>query len=114
MSTIALHPTATSPHTARRPRLQLTRRGRVVVFVAATALVLLVAVFLGAASVATADSGPTPQSEVVMVGEGDTLWNIAAGLADDGEVREMVDRIKRLNALDSSALQAGQEIHVPA
>lgn len=114
MSTIALHPTATRPHAQARPQLQLTRRGRFVVFLAATVLVLLVAVFLGAASVATDDSGPTTETRVVMVGEGDTLWNIAADLADDGEVREMVDQIKRINALDSSALQAGQEIHVPA
>ncbi len=44
---------------------------------------------------------------------GDTLWAIAADLAEDGEVREMVHTIKELNALDSSMLVAGQEIYVP-
>ena len=36
-----------------------------------------------------------------MVGTGDTLWGIAADLADDGDVRAMVDHIEQLNALDS-------------
>lgn len=121
MSTVALHPTARElAPTARelaptaRPQLRLTRRGRVVVFLAATALVLMAAVLLGATSVATDESGPATQTRVIMVDEGDTLWAIAADLADDGEVREMIDTIKRINALDSAALQAGQELHVPA
>jgi LysM repeat protein len=108
MSTVALH------HTAR-PQLQLTRRGRAVVFLAAALLVLLAAIFLGATSVATSDEGgPASATRVIMVDEGDTLWAIAADLAADGDVREMIDTIKRINALDSAALQAGQEIHVPA
>ncbi|WP_110206619.1 LysM peptidoglycan-binding domain-containing protein [Nocardioides daejeonensis] len=106
MSTVALHPV--------RPALQLTRRGRVVVFLAATALVLLAAIFLGAASVATDDAGSVTQTRVIMVDEGDTLWAIASDLADDGKVQQMIDAIKRLNALDSAALQVGQELHVPA
>ncbi|WP_235734902.1 LysM peptidoglycan-binding domain-containing protein [Nocardioides alcanivorans] len=109
MSTVALHSTPT------RRQLQLTRRGRAVVFIAAAVLVLIAAVFLGATSVATADEGGSATAtRVIMVDEGDTLWAIAADLAEDGEVREMIDTIKRINALDSSALQVGQEIHVPA
>lgn len=109
MSTLTLLP-------ANQPSLRLTRRGRVVVFLAALALVLVAAVFIGAASVAN-DSGeagvPTP-TRVVMVDEGDTLWAIASEIADEGEVRAMIDTIKQLNALDSASLQVGQEIHVPA
>ncbi len=104
MSTVALSPAP----------LQLTRRGRVVVFVAVTALVMLVAVFLGATSVATDSTGGAgQQTEVIMVDAGQTLWSIAADLAADGEVRDMVNQISQLNALDSAMLMAGQELHVP-
>ena len=48
-----------------------------------------------------------------MVGSGDTLWDIAADLADDGDVRAMVDRIEQLNALDSGMVVAGQRLRVP-
>ena len=109
MSTLSLQATS-------QPSLRLTRRGRVVVFLAALALVLVAAVFIGAASVANDSSkgGAATPTRVVMVDEGDTLWAIASEIADDGEVRAMIDTIKQLNALDSAALQVGQEIHVPA
>lgn len=104
MSTVAVSPAP----------LQLTRRGRVVVFLAVALLVMLAAVFLGATSVATDSAGEGPQqTEVIMVDSGQTLWSIAAERAEDGKVREMVDHIKRLNALDSAMLMAGQELHVP-
>ena len=62
---------------------------------------------------ATSDSGVSQPTHAVMVDSGDTLWAIAAELAEDGEVREMVHTIKQINALDSSMLVAGQQIHVP-
>ena len=55
---------------------------------------------------------PEP-TRVVMVGTGDTLWGIAADIADDGDVRGMVDRIEELNALDSGMVTAGQKLRVP-
>ena len=44
---------------------------------------------------------------------GDTLWGIAAASPSDGEVRAMVEQIKRLNALDSALVAAGQRLRVP-
>ena len=44
---------------------------------------------------------------------GDTLWGIAGELAADGEVRAMVERIERLNALDTALVQSGQRLRVP-
>jgi len=91
--------------------LRLTRRGRVVVFALAMLVVLGAFVLLSSGSVAT----DTPEAtEVVMVGTGDTLWDIAAEHADDGEVLEMMAHIKDLNDLDSASLQAGQKLRVPA
>ena len=98
---------------APRGQVQLTRRGRFVVFLVALLLVLAAALFLGATSVATNEAGTDQPTEAVMVGEGDTLWAIAADLAPDGEVREMVATIKEINALDSAMLVAGQTLYVP-
>ena len=35
------------------------------------------------------------------------------GTAADGEVRTMVERIERLNALDTALVQSGQRLRVP-
>lgn len=118
MSTISIHPTyAVRPARAPRPRaagqVRLTRRGRLVVFLASLAVVLGAALALSGSSTATRESGPEVATRVVHVGPGETLWQIAAQHAEDGEVREMVDELERINALDSSMLYAGQELHVP-
>jgi Tfp pilus assembly protein FimV len=100
-----------------RPRsvVRLTRRGRVVVVVAALLVAFAIGVFVTAAgSVATQRPGSPEPTRIVQVGTGDTLWDIAAGLADDGDVRAVMEEIKQLNALDSGVLQAGQRLVVPA
>ena len=107
------------PNAARvtRPRsvVRLTRRGRVVVVVAALLVAFAIGVFVTAAgSVATQRPGSPEPTRIVQVGTGDTLWGIAAELADDGDVRAVMEEIKQLNALDSGVLQAGQRLVVPA
>ena len=116
MSTMTLSPTLNP--TFRQARVtpgspRLTRRGRLVVFLAALVAVLCLGIVLGAGSVASEKPGTPEPTRVVMVGSGDTLWGIAADLADDGDVRAMVDRIERLNALDSAMVEAGQRLRVP-
>ena len=49
------------PRTRPTSTVQLTRRGRLVVFLAAFLLVLTVAFLLGAAAVGTSDAPPAPQ-----------------------------------------------------
>ena len=100
---------------AARPRstVRLTRRGRVVVVLLALLVVLGVGIVLASGSVAT-DHGGTPEpTAVVLVGPGDTLWDIASAAADDGDVEAMIDRIQKLNALDSGMLIAGQRLLIP-
>lgn len=101
----------------RRARQQstvrLTRRGRLVVFLLSVAIVLGIGLAFAAGSAATRDAGTPEPTTVVTVGTGDTLWDIAAGLADDGDVRSMMERIEKLNALDSGMLVAGQRLRVP-
>ncbi|QCC78085.1 LysM peptidoglycan-binding domain-containing protein [Nocardioides daphniae] len=67
----------------------------------------------GGVSSASEEAGAPQATEVVVVNEGDTLWGIAAGVAEEGEVRAMVSEIRELNNLDSSVVTLGQEIHVP-
>lgn len=108
MSTMTLSPTFHAPSS-----LRLTRRGRLVVFVFSLIAALAVGIMLAAGSVATEHPGTPEPTEIVMVGTGDTLWGIAAGLADDGDVLAMMQHIEELNALDSSMLVAGQRLRVP-
>jgi LysM repeat protein len=92
--------------------VRLTRRGRIVIVAAALLVAFAIGVFVTAAgSVATQEPEAT---QIVQVGTGETLWDIAADLAGPGEVRAMMQQIEKLNALDSSVLQAGQRLVVPA
>ena len=97
----------------RRGGVRLTRRGRLVVFVLALVTVLAVGIALASGSVATGERGTPEPTRVVMVGAGDTLWAIAADIAEDGDIRGMIDRIEKLNALESGMVTAGQKLRVP-
>ena len=97
----------------RRGAVRLTRRGRLTVFVLALVAVLAVGIVLAQGSVATGEKGSPAPTRVVMVGSGDTLWDIAAGLAEDGDVRGVMQQIEDLNALESGSLAAGQKLRVP-
>lgn len=116
MSTMTLTPQARPlPRAtgATSGSVRLTRRGRLVVIAVALLAVLAVGFVLASGSVATDQPGTPEPTRVVLVGTGDTLWDIAAGIADDGDVRSMVDHIERLNALDSAMVVAGQRLVVP-
>lgn len=105
---------AAAPRPAAAGQVRLTRRGRLVVLGAALLVALLVSIALGGGSMATEESGERPATEVVVINEGDTLWGVAASVAEDGQVRSMVHEIRELNNLDSSVVSLGQRIHVPA
>lgn len=111
-SSPALAPTAGRrlPH---RGETRLTRRGRLVVVLAALLLLLVCGVVIAARSVATEEMGTPEPTRVVMVGTGQTLWDISAGLAGDGDVRAEMSHITELNHLDSGMLIAGQRLRVP-
>ena len=101
---------------ARPGELRLTRRGRLVVFAAALVVAFAVAfVLAGGSSASDSSSRISPTAtERIVVEPGQTLWAIAAEHAADGEVRETVHAIERLNGLESPMLVAGQELFVPA
>lgn len=49
----------------------------------------------------------------VTVAPGETIWSVAKALNDNGDVRELVDQIIKVNGLASSDLAAGSKIRVP-
>ena len=104
MSTMTIAPT---------PQLQLTRRGRLVVFTLGLMLVLALGVMWGSGSVATERPGTAEPTLVVQVESGDTLYDLAAQITTDGDINAMVERIQDLNRLESAMVYAGQKLRVP-
>ena len=93
--------------------LRLTRRGRLVLLALILASLMAAGLALGASSAATDTRGPAQPTPTVVVQEGDTLWGIAAQVAEPGEVREAVHELEELNALSGPELTEGQRIAVP-
>ena len=121
-ATVYVLPVAEPPRPVREVRrstVRLTRRGRVVVF--AFALVVLFGIALIGARVAFAVEGggaeksPAPAAHTMVVGDGDTLWDISseAVAGTDASIREMEQTIKELNSLESSMLVSGQTLIIP-
>ena len=93
--------------------LRLTRRGRLVVFLASLVAVLSVLfVVLSEAATGTAERGQPVPVRMVQVESGDTLWTIASRAAPGQDPRDLIDRIQELNSLHGS-LQVGSKIAVP-
>ncbi len=119
MSTIALADIQRPAAPAVRTRLRLTRRGRIV-FTTLAAIPLLIVVALGVlnggqASAGDASAGePRTTFETVTIQPGETLWQLAEETAPNADPRDFVQDVVSLNALDSSALQAGEQIAIPA
>ncbi|MFG1698982.1 LysM peptidoglycan-binding domain-containing protein [Nonomuraea sp. NPDC049309] len=96
--------------------MRLTRRGRIVLVVAA-ALLSLGGFWLGtraagyaAVQVVVTDHAGLPWVEVH---KGDTLWQIADALAEGEDPAALVEEIKRLNGLPDSFIQPGSRLYVP-
>lgn len=98
---------------APSPSVRLTRRGRLVVFLLLVALACATLLFLGDHSAATDEQGAPARTRVVVIDEGDTLWDVASSVTRSGDVREMVHRIQELNAMTGAGVVEGQRIAVP-
>ena len=127
MSTIAVTTLGNAPSRQLRQRhlyvvpvpkrssgVQLTRRGRIVLLLAAIAAILLIGITLGDSTVATNHAGTPAATQTITVKAGETLWQIAGSANPNGDIRQTVDDIMKLNSLPSAAgLQMGREIAVP-
>lgn len=107
------HPAPGAGTPVAHPTVRLTRRGRIVLVVVFLAALLAALTVFGTTSAATGSAGDPVPTRTVMVEPGDTLWGIAAEVAEPGGTRELVTRIQELNALSSPALQPGQRLAVP-
>ncbi len=93
--------------------LQLTARGRAVLLLLLLVVALVASLATGTVSLAGTSTNAMPV-RYVTVEAGQTLWTIAAEVAPSVDRRETIAQIRELNALASSAVQAGQQIAVPA
>jgi nucleoid-associated protein YgaU len=61
------------------------------------------------------DAAPTESSQLIyVVGQGDTLWSIAGEYAEEGtDIRQFIDRVKKINELRGSLLKPGQQLIIP-
>ena len=97
--------------------LRLTRRGRVVVALAATLLVTLVSLLLAGVAQATND-GPSPRAAredliQVIVRPGQSLWSVAESADPGQDTRAVIQQIIDLNSLTGDTVFAGQQLWVP-
>jgi len=96
-----------------RTAVRLTRRGRLVLVFAFLSLAVALMIPMAGFATASLTGGKPEPVRVVEVGPGDTLYAIAAELAEPGEIREMVHRIQELNSLPGAQIDEGQKLAVP-
>ncbi|HME65326.1 MAG TPA: LysM peptidoglycan-binding domain-containing protein [Streptosporangiaceae bacterium] len=107
---------ATRPETANPP-LRLTRRGRVVVAVAAA--LVLAALSLVIASAAQATNHPVSSRAAqqglaqVTVHPGQSLWSVAENADPAADTRVVIQQIIELNGLTGNVVFTGQRLWVP-
>jgi hypothetical protein len=102
---------------APAPPLRLTRRGRVVVAVAAALLVTVISLLVAGVAQATND-GPSARAArqhlvQVVVRPGQSLWSVAESADPDQDTRAVVQQIIDLNSLNGDTVFAGQQLWVP-
>ena len=92
---------------------------RIVVVLAIAVAAVLIAPYATANNATANDATAAPSSaltssDVWTVAQGETLWSIGAAVAGPGEsIRDTVNEIKSLNALESTALRVGDQLLVP-
>lgn len=92
---------------------RVTRRGRAVLLVLLAVLLTACVVAVGAARSGNASTDPEQRQVTVVVGEGDTLWTVAAAVVPEADRRATIERIVAANDLDGSRIEPGQQLVVP-
>lgn len=108
-----------SNHTVHRPEprfetgARLTRRGRAALLLILVGL-LLAAFSLGRVGSQAATPLPArPALQQTTVHTGESLWSVARRIAPTADPRDVVVQLRRLNHLDSSGVQVGQQLVLP-
>ncbi len=116
MSTVTLTTGFPVTRATARPRLRITRRGRVVLG-AVLAAPLAAALTLSALSGAPAQAGSTTSTasfDYISVASGESLWDLAAWIAPEADPRDVVAGIVELNQLATTEVRPGQRLAIPA
>jgi hypothetical protein len=97
--------------------LRLTRRGRVVVAIAAALLVTVISLLVAGVAQAT-NHGPAPRAArqnlvQVVVHPGQSLWSVAESADPGQDTRAVIQQIIDLNSLNGDTVFAGQQLWVP-
>ena len=92
--------------------MKLTVRGRRVVALLALLPILVAFLLIGTRAAQADATGPT--TAVVKVETGQSLWDVAVAIAPNEDPRSTIWTIKALNGLETSEVQAGQALIVPA
>jgi LysM repeat protein len=109
-------PVAGGDQAASAP-LRLTRRGRVVVAVAAVLLLTALSLVVAGSALATNHAAPSRAGEQhltqVTVRPGQSLWSVAEAADPDADTRLVIQQIIKLNGLTGDTIVAGQQLWVP-
>ncbi len=93
--------------------VRLTRRGRLFVLMVVLALAFAAFTLLSSPAVSTGQTHHAAQHTVV-VGSGQTLWDIASRIAPGEDPRTVIADIVDLNELpDAGSIRIGQKLFVP-
>jgi len=92
--------------------MKLTVRGRRVVALLALLPIVLAFLLIGTRAAQADQSGPS--TAVIKVEAGQSLWDVAVAIAPNEDPRSTIWTIKALNGLETSEVQAGQALIVPA
>jgi LysM repeat protein len=97
--------------------LRLTRRGRVVVAVAAALLLAALSLVVAGSALATSHATPPRGGEQrltqVTVLPGQSLWSVAEAADPDADTRLVIQQIINLNGLTGDTIVAGQRLWIP-
>jgi LysM repeat protein len=97
--------------------LRLTRRGRVVVAVAAALLLTALSLVVAGSALATSHAAAARAGEQhltqVTVRPGQSLWSVAEAADPDADTRLVIQQIINLNGLTGDTIVAGQQLWVP-
>ena len=113
----AIHPACAARGQAANPPLRLTRRGRIVVAVAAALVLAALSLVIAGAAQATNHpvSARTAQQNLaqVTVHPGQSLWSVAESADPSADTRVVIQQIIELNSLTGNTVFAGQRLWVP-
>ncbi len=104
---------APNASTVNRTSIVLTVRGRLVLGLTLTLVVLFVWVLFGSGTADAAAESGGPITSIVVVQPGENVWSIAQSVNPGGDPRDLVMRIREINGLGTEHVFPGQSLIVP-